>query len=322
MPVEYIDIFNGDADGICALLQWRLAHPQTSRLITGVKRDIQLLQRAQARAGDQITVLDISLDSNRQALDHLLAQQAQIFYVDHHYAGDIPQHENLTAVINTAADTCSSLLMHQYLNAEYPGWAAVGAFGDNFADAARQVLQHLALAESDLHALQQLGEAINYNAYGADIADLHIKPDELYRQLAAYACPLQFIAAQPQLYQQLITAYHQDLQLALTQPLLCATDKAAVLALPDAQWSRRVSGVLGNALANQNPQRAHAVLSLNAQGGYQVSVRAPLQKASGADEFCRRYATGGGRQAAAGINHLPITELEAFKTAFLRFYAD
>ena len=85
MPVEYIDIFNGDADGICALLQWRLAHPQTSRLITGVKRDIQLLQRAQARAGDQITVLDISLDSNRQALDHLLAQQAQIFYVDHHY---------------------------------------------------------------------------------------------------------------------------------------------------------------------------------------------------------------------------------------------
>ena len=36
------DVFNGDADGICALLQLRLERPLATQLITGVKRDIQL----------------------------------------------------------------------------------------------------------------------------------------------------------------------------------------------------------------------------------------------------------------------------------------
>jgi hypothetical protein len=35
------DVFNGDADGICALVQLRLAKPIQSNLITGVKRDIE-----------------------------------------------------------------------------------------------------------------------------------------------------------------------------------------------------------------------------------------------------------------------------------------
>ena len=42
--MSYIDIFNGDADGILALHQLRLTNPQKSRLITGVKRDTKLLQ--------------------------------------------------------------------------------------------------------------------------------------------------------------------------------------------------------------------------------------------------------------------------------------
>ena len=41
------DVFNGDADGICALTQLRLAEPRpTATLVTGVKRDIDLLQKA------------------------------------------------------------------------------------------------------------------------------------------------------------------------------------------------------------------------------------------------------------------------------------
>ncbi len=44
------DVFNGDADGICALLQLRLANPLESILVTGVKRDIRLLQRVDAVA--------------------------------------------------------------------------------------------------------------------------------------------------------------------------------------------------------------------------------------------------------------------------------
>jgi hypothetical protein len=39
------DVFNGDADGICALHQLRLANPRDAVLLTGVKRDIALLQR-------------------------------------------------------------------------------------------------------------------------------------------------------------------------------------------------------------------------------------------------------------------------------------
>ncbi|MFZ8890176.1 MAG: DHH family phosphoesterase, partial [Pseudomonadales bacterium] len=67
------DVFNGDADGICALLQLRLAMPAESTLITGVKRDIDLLKQVAAGPGDEITVLDVSMDTNRAALDAALA---------------------------------------------------------------------------------------------------------------------------------------------------------------------------------------------------------------------------------------------------------
>ena len=68
------DVFNGDADGLCALHQWRLAHPAESTLVTGVKRDIALLERVPAQPGDEVSVLDISLDRNRAALiAHALA---------------------------------------------------------------------------------------------------------------------------------------------------------------------------------------------------------------------------------------------------------
>ncbi len=63
-----IDVFNGDADGLCALHQLRLAEPRQGTLITGVKRDIDLVKQVQAQPGDSVTILDISLDKNRDAL--------------------------------------------------------------------------------------------------------------------------------------------------------------------------------------------------------------------------------------------------------------
>ena len=45
------DIFNGDADGICALTQLRNAEPLESTLITGVKRDIELVAKADLSEG-------------------------------------------------------------------------------------------------------------------------------------------------------------------------------------------------------------------------------------------------------------------------------
>jgi len=70
--MRIVDCFNGDADGICALTQLRLAQPAESELITGVKRDIKLLDRVQIQAGDQVTALDISLDKNRAGLERIL----------------------------------------------------------------------------------------------------------------------------------------------------------------------------------------------------------------------------------------------------------
>jgi hypothetical protein len=62
------DIFNGDADGLCALHQLRLAAPRAAELVTGVKRDVKLLQHVAAGPGDELTVLDVSMKSNAAAL--------------------------------------------------------------------------------------------------------------------------------------------------------------------------------------------------------------------------------------------------------------
>ena len=51
--MAHYDAFNGDADGLCALHQLRLAQPLEAVLVTGVKRDIALLKRIDARAGVQ-----------------------------------------------------------------------------------------------------------------------------------------------------------------------------------------------------------------------------------------------------------------------------
>ena len=316
-----IDVFNGDADGICALVQLRLAQPAQSKLVTGVKRDIQLLDKLSVQKNDQITVLDISLKKNRTALDRILQQGVSVFYIDHHESGDIPQHPNLKAIINTAANTCTSLLVDQYLGGKYRAWAVTAAFGDNLIDSAEQAAQALSLTENQLNQLRDLGTCINYNGYGSTITDLHFAPDALYRELAPYTSPFDFMRGNSITYQQLLSGYADDMEQARHVKPELRTDAVIVYILPDEAWSRRISGVFGNELANQNPASAHAVLSYNAQGGYQVSVRAPLTRNTGADELCSSFATGGGRKSAAGINHLSLNELSTFIAAFAKKYA-
>jgi hypothetical protein len=86
--------------------------------------------------------------------------------------------------------------------------------------------------------------------------------------------------------------------------------------LPAEPWARRVSGVLANRLAQSAPERAHALLTRLPQGGFVVSVRAPLSNREGADVLCRRFPSGGGRKAAAGINRLPDELYDEFVEAF------
>jgi len=316
-----IDIFNGDADGICALVQLRLAHPIHSKLVTGVKRDIQLLENLAVQKNDQLTILDISLKKNRTALDRILQQGATVFYIDHHESGDIPQHPNLKTIINTAANTCTSLLVDQHLVGKYRAWAITAAFGDNLINIAEQAARTLTISANQLKQLKNLGVCINYNGYGSSINDLHFAPDALYRELVPYATPFDFMTNNSNVYELLLAGYADDMNQARHVKPEFLTDEIAVYILPDKAWARRISGVFGNELANQNPERAHAVLSYNALGGYQISVRAPLTSKTGADELCSLFTTGGGRKSAAGINHLPINELSSFIAAFAKKYA-
>ena len=66
------DVFNGDADGICALHQLRLAEPLDATLVTGLKREIDLVRRVDARPGDTVSVFDVSLSVNRDEMDEAL----------------------------------------------------------------------------------------------------------------------------------------------------------------------------------------------------------------------------------------------------------
>lgn len=317
--MKYIDVFNGDADGLCALHQLRLANPVESELITGVKRDISLVRRVQASAGDEVTVLDISLDKNRGALIHLLESGASVKYFDHHFAGDIPESEHLTSFINTDANMCTSLLVNDYLQGAYLPWAVAAAFGDNLFDSAKNAAKPLGLDDAELKALEHLGTLLNYNGYGVSLDDLYFNPEDLYQEMKPFSSPFDFIA-ESEAYQVLAQGYESDMAQAAVITIQAEHESTAVLMLPDQAWTRRVSGVFGNALAREFPNRAHALLTVMQDGNYRVSVRAPLSNKTGADELCMLFPTGGGRKAAAGINNLPQDMLSSFIEAFQKCY--
>jgi len=317
--MNLIDVFNGDADGLCALHQLRLAAPADSELITGPKRDISLLKQVKAGAGDRITVLDIALSKNRDALDRLLEAGAQVRYFDHHQPGDIPVHPNFEPHIDTDANVCTSLLVNLYLQGRHLEWAVVAAFGDNLADAARQAAAPLDLSAGQLAQLQSLGECLNYNGYGETLDDLFFDPADLYRQLRPFADPFAFIAESPA-YSTLKTGYQEDMARAVDVEPMEARASGRIFMLPAEKWARRISGVFGNRLAVESPAQAHAVLTGKPEGGYLVSVRAPLVSRSGADELCSQFDSGGGRRGAAGINHLPESELGRLSTLVFKTF--
>jgi hypothetical protein len=317
--VAFYDIFNGDADGICALHQLRMTEPREAELVTGTKREIRLVERCAAASGDELTVLDVSFDSNRAAIDRALLSGARIRYFDHHFAGEIPSHPHLDAHVDTASDVCTSLIVDRVLDGRHRAWAVVAAFGDNLERAALQAASGLGYAPHALARLRELGESLNYNAYGDSVEDLHYHPADLYRALSAYADPFDFIAGEP-VFDVLRQGLADDLYRAAESETQALSERAALIVLPDASWSRRVSGTLGNRLAQEHPQRAHAVLTTQ-RGGFRVSVRAPIERPQGADRLCRQFESGGGRAGAGGIDRLPHADFERFARAFAAAFA-
>lgn len=344
----HYDVFNGDADGIIALLQLHLSqhksqhqpHPKDSVLVTGVKRDISLLKNVDVNKATSVTVLDISLEKNAEALSNLLDKKIAVFYVDHHRTGDIPNSKLLTTLLDTDANTCTSLLVNKYLNNEFVYWAIAAAFGDNMQSAAEALAQQNNLSKEQQTLLSELGVYINYNGYGSCIEDLHFHPAQLFKILLKYSNPFDLINETDSVFYQLKAAYLADMAQAKQSALLVDNEQLTAVQLADEPWARRVSGVFGNELANASPNKAHVVVTLNKSTlnkgnlnknslneakineakSYTISLRAPLNNKQGAGEICASFPTGGGREAAAGINALPAEMLSDFFASVAKYY--
>lgn len=308
-------VCNGDADGLCSAVQWVMHEPGPVTLVTGLKRDVALLDRVEAGAGDEVNIFDIAISRNRAALLRLLAAGARVRYFDHHaFAGDVPAGALFEARIDTEGDTCTSLLVDRRIGGACHGWALVGTYGDNLAERADALAAAWGFDAADRLRLRRMGEAINYNAYGDRDSDVHVAPARLYDLMARYRDPRDMLVREP-VIDEIDALRREDVQRALAVAPCWVGPRGSVLVLPDEPWSRRALGSVANALANAEPGRAHAVLKHRPPGEFVVSVRAPLQSPHGAHPLCRAFG-GGGRARAAGIDALPATALDPFIAAF------
>ncbi len=318
---EHVFVFNGDADGLCALQQLSLVAPHASQLITGVKRDQALLERVDPANVASVTVLDLPLPNNRMAVETLIAGGVSVTYFDHHLSGDIPQHPHFISRIDTSADTCTSLIVNRELCGQVHQWAIVGAFGDNLDAIATGLARRAGLDDTATQSLAELGRYLNYNSYGETIHDLLYSPIELHERMLRHAQPMSFISSD-EVFAHLATAFHDDLATARS----AERDVRAgglVFFLPDKPWARRVVGIFANRIAQQYGDAAIAIVSETKTFHYSVNVRVPSGSVTSAGAFCGRFASGGGRALAGGVNRLPHSELGVFLREFdLTFGAD
>jgi hypothetical protein len=313
------DVFNGDADGLCALQQLRLHQPiENSCLITGPKRETSLLQKVLKVDPTQITVLDVSLRANLVDVERLLHDGHRLTYIDHHNSGPIPEHKNFSSHIDNDPATCTSVIVNKILEDKYRAWAITAAFGDNLADTAQALAQGTNLKGFQVEQLQELGELLNYNGYGRKIEDLWFSPAELFQKMQTYQDPLDFYS-EAQEFSALREGYAEDLRHAEEAPLIFEHSNLRIYLLPDAAWSHRIVGAFCNLQARNNPEQAQVVMVEKPEKTHLVSVRAPKQRPVNADEICLQFE-GGGRPAAAGINDLPQAKFEEFQQALIQCF--
>jgi hypothetical protein len=308
-------VFNGDADGLCSLQQLRLAEPGDSTLVTGVKRDIDLLRHVHPAVGDSVTALDISLERNRLEALRLLAAGARLRYFDHHRAAEMPPHPRFEPYIDESANACTSVLVDRYVRGRHRAWAAVGAFGDGLRALGARLARDAGVDTGAITELAELGTRLNYNAYGEALADLHYDPRALAETMHPFADPLDFIRECP-VHESLGAYYDDDMRRARAWPPFWQVPGATIVILPAEAWARRTIGALANERMLASPDCAIAILTPNVGRGFTVSVRVPPGSVGDAGAFCRRFETGGGRKLAAGINDLPGTDLDRFSAQF------
>ena len=331
LPKQIFYVFNGDADGIIATHQLRLAHQaeradaagatRASVLLTGVKRDINLLDRLLNEHAEtnwataEIYVCDISLDSNAVALYALLNLGATVHYFDHHRATAYVPHPLLHAYVDTSASTCSSLIVDKYLQRRFHAWAIAAAFGDGL-----QPVPSNSFSQAQLADLARIGRSMNYNAYGDCVEDLHYSPETLLAAIQDFADPLPFLSSS-NIISRLEHGFNADLALLTCVIPVEISSHCRLWTLPDAPASRRANGSFANQVVAAAPHQAHVVLTPiaaianDSEMRFSVSIRAPKilagADARGADYVAIQFATGGGRSASAGINLLPQSSISS-----------
>jgi hypothetical protein len=319
MTLGRFDVCHGDADGMCAVRQWRLHVPAAATLVTGAKRDIALLHRVPVRKAKEVLVCDLSVQRNHEALLRLLEAGVTVRWFDHHVSPLVPVHPLLHARIDPSPQVCTSLLMDQALDGQFRAWALVGAYGDNLLERAEALGRAAGFDSAYLSGLQQLGEAITYNACSARIEDGCVNPHEVYRRLSVSVDPVRVLERDPAL-RRLVRLRREDLARAESCPALTQSVDGRVMVLPDETWCRRVAGALADHLLCASPAQAQAVLLMQPDDTLRVSVRAGRSAVraadlEGADVLCSRFG-GGGRRMAAGIDRLPLMQRDRFVRAF------
>ena len=289
--MTHFDVFNGDADGICALVQLRLAAPIDAVLVTGTKRNIALLDRVAGDAGDTATVLDISLAANRAALLRLLDRGVAVQY-------STTTTRASSRCTRTTRTSTPIVGLHRHPGRP-PSLRPASRLGDRgrlrgqpSTRPAETLASSLGLPAREVAALRDLGDCLTYNAYGVGIEDAIVHPGELFRTLLRHADPFRYMSTDG-VFAAIDEARRRDLALAWQIRPAHALPRARVYVLPDAAWSHRVRGLFSNELANAEPGLAHAVLTANADGGFAVSVRAP--HASDGPMGCAALPRGGAR---------------------------
>ncbi|WP_375326304.1 hypothetical protein [Candidatus Tisiphia endosymbiont of Nemotelus uliginosus] len=314
----YHCFFNGDADGIAAVVQFIHSGFIIDNFFTGHKRDQTLLRHGETLWNAKILACDIELAKNMDSVKKMLDNKCEMCWFDHHGNGEeklLLEYPNFTSNIDIAANTNTALIVYKLLNKpELLKWAIVGLFGDNIDGAALHYCQCLNLSQEEISILTNIGKLINYNSYGESFNDLIIDPIAILHKAKEFKDPITFFQ-QTDIGERLAQCAREDLKLGLSYCEENSQENYIIL-LPNLPWARRVYGTLGNYLVKQYKTKPVAILVDIGADHYLVSVRAPLDQPTGAGDLCRLFPSGGGRAGAGGINKLYKNSLEQFLESF------
>lgn len=317
--MKYYDFFNGDADGIISLHQYRLQFPRKSELFTGVKRDVKLLRHAVDIKNASFTVFDISLLSNSDYIKDILKNNNKVSWFDHHEPGDINLGDNFSIKVDTDPNCCTNILVDKFIDGLHRPWTICGAYGDNLHEQAEKL--NPCFSETAMLQLKEIGETLNYNGYGNQESDLNVHPKDVYLDIQKYRSPFQY-RKKSEIYNKINTQMKSDETELNSSEILHTSKTGNIILLPNTKASIRYSGIYSNKQTTDNPNKAFAILTNINEDTYRISIRSPKNNPVGASKLALSFPTGGGREKAAGINELPKTELKKFIEKFENIYGN